>query len=861
MDESMKERAERMAEKPEDKKFEPDFDRAGKILKEDVEKVHRFVRKAGDHIVYDADGNVVLDERKVKDLSKLQEQIDKLVKVMGKDPVTDDDQFEIDSNARIDQIEMNVLRHLLPRTRLIKVANLQNNPTGAEGEQEELRRLRGEAHVLFLEFVREQVERDKYYQDLVAGDWVKGINVPEYNQTGEAVVEPATASMYAAARGTRDYVGRQEPPAGGGGGEPPRGGEEPPEPPRGRGGPPRDGGTPTPEEGERKKDLVWGERECPNCGNVVTAFSSRCFFCNRDVEDDIEEMKKVKSPKDAFTFKQIFGRTRMGRYSNDIVEIDGELCSMSSLAMEVENLLNYGSNPTFVEDRMRDIYKKADRLRILNPLDKKDYLLTISKIWEASKLMKLDEQGKASRSEARPETEEGEKKDKKSEVTELSSNKEELFLRVREIVREELKKRPGNVVDVATLLSPFGLALGLQQYRIPEGMTGYVEVKDAIEREIELRVRLHNAMLAKSGAGLSGRADSWKAMRDTERWKKTTLRADETGDDYLTIATLESAGGFSVGLMDRSIQWLYSQMGEGSPYIKLGEKGEREVQMKEIKRAMLSALGGDEVKNDALELAWQFWEIHEGFSRADTNNPLNPLVQFKERSRYMILPRFLKDKGRMGFVTNPKGDDIQALGKDGFAMISTGGVPTHTLLESGQLFASIANYGVNGSSYEKMVSGVIAGREVYDLFNKMPAVAAGELMKESFWIDVNPKFGALLKAGIMSKEELETTKRLYFKSLLWMRSPRNEVAKQGRDYHSPEEIRRAYHAAIRLGYLSQESDIRELRDFAKSIWEMIIPVYGVSESEAQRTIASREGGLSWRLFGKRGFDYEGPSAQ
>lgn len=460
-----------------------------------------------------------------------------------------------------------------------------------------------------------------------------------------------------------------------------------------------------------------------------------------------------------------------------------------------------------------------------------------------------------------------------SGVVELPATREELFVEVRRLVRQRLSNSM-DFVDPSELMSGIGVIdLGFARYRVPEVMGAYREV---LEAEIGMRVRLHNAMVARKGGDYSTWVENWQELMKKPEWDQVGLRVP----DYVVLGRMQEAGGFSVALMDRALQWLYTEVERGG-YAPGGEL--TDASRNEVRRRMIQAFGGGSSGvRDALDLAWDFWQSHEAEAGLWPGHPLYNAVNF--RQKYLekgILPvgEFLKSERESGpgrfwgaldkFLSGAEGEryergegDIPRLTKDGFELMQESGVSARELMREGRLLSQLAMTEMDRSPYENMVTAAVASKGVWEMVIKIPEVKQQELTTEGMWVGWNIKIGALKAQGVLTPEEADLVRLLYAKSLLWYYSPYNPKANQ---FNDPGNVRMAFHRALDSGFFAlskkpapeeytsneqyeedmeaYERSVRVMSDFrryAELVWGKTVLVFGSSRNEGDRKKAKLE---------------------
>lgn len=442
-----------------------------------------------------------------------------------------------------------------------------------------------------------------------------------------------------------------------------------------------------------------------------------------------------------------------------------------------------------------------------------------------------------------------------SGVVELPATREELFVEVRRLVRQRLSNSM-DFVDPSELMSGIGVIdLGFARYRVPEVMGAYREV---LEAEIGMRVRLHNAMVARKGGDYSTWVENWQELMKKPEWDQVGLRVP----DYVVLGRMQEAGGFSVALMDRALQWLYTEVERGG-YAPGGEL--TDASRNEVRRRMIQAFGGGSPGvRDALDLAWDFWQIHEAEAGLWPGHPLYNAVNFRQKFLEKgILPvgEFLKSDGgpqpkglwraweafagigggAVGHYEKGQGD-LPRLSKDGFELMTVSGQNGWNLIREGRLISRLALSEMDRSPYENMVTAAVASKGVWEMVIKIPEVKQQELTTEGMWVGWNIKIGALKAQGVLTPEEVDLVKLLYAKSLLWYYSPYNPKANQ---FNDPGNVRMAFHRAVDSGFLSGDK-LEEFRRYAKAVWERTNVTYTLSRNDGDKKKA--------RLEKSEGFD-------
>lgn len=460
-----------------------------------------------------------------------------------------------------------------------------------------------------------------------------------------------------------------------------------------------------------------------------------------------------------------------------------------------------------------------------------------------------------------------------SGVVELPATREELFVEVRRLVRQRLSNSM-DFVDPSELMSGIGVIdLGFARYRVPEVMGAYREV---LEAEIGMRVRLHNAMVARKGGDYSTWVENWQELMKKPEWDQVGLRVP----DYVVLGRMQEAGGFSVALMDRALQWLYTEVERGG-YAPGGEL--TDASRNEVRRRMIQAFGGGSPGvRDALDLAWDFWQSHEAEAGLWPGHPLYNAVNFRQKFLEKgILPvgEFLKSERESGpgrfwgaldrFLSGAEGEkyergggDIPRLMKDGFELMRESGVSVRELVREGRLLSQLAVTEMDRSPYENMVTAAVASKGVWEMVIKIPEVKQQELTTEGMWVGWNIKIGALKAQGVLTPEEADLVKLLYAKSLLWYYSPYNPKANQ---FNDPGNVRMAFHRALDSGFFAlskkpapeeytsneqyeedmeaYERSVRVMSDFrryAELVWGKTVLVFGSSRNEGDRKKAKLE---------------------
>ncbi|QHO63192.1 hypothetical protein [Candidatus Chazhemtobacterium aquaticus] len=460
-----------------------------------------------------------------------------------------------------------------------------------------------------------------------------------------------------------------------------------------------------------------------------------------------------------------------------------------------------------------------------------------------------------------------------SGVVELPASREELFVEVRRLVRQRLSNSM-DFVDPSELMSGIGVIdLGFARYRVPEVMGAYREV---LEAEIGMRVRLHNGMVARKGGDYSTWVENWQELMKKPEWDQVGLRVP----DYVVLGRMQEAGGFSVALMDRALQWLYTEVERGG-YAPGGEL--TDASRNEVRRRMIQAFGGGSPGvRDALDLAWDFWQSHEAEAGLWPGHPLYNAVNFRQKFLEKgILPvgEFLKSERESGpgrfwgaldrFLSGAEGEkyergggDIPRLMKDGFELMTVSGQNGWNLIREGRLISRLALSEMDRSPYENMVTAAVASKGVWEMVIKIPEVKQQELTTEGMWVGWKIKIEALKAQGVLTPEEADLVKLLYAKSLLWYYSPYNQKANQ---FNDPGNVRMAFHRALDSGFFAlskkpvpeeyasneqyeedmeaYERSVRVMSDFrryAELVWGKTVLVFGSSRNEGDRKKAKLE---------------------